>query len=53
MAKEQIIKLSEEDRELIKKLIKWIRFFPLMYLFLWILLCTTLFLLMWTFFGGR
>jgi len=53
MVKEQLIRLCDEDRDLIKKLVKWIRFFPLMYLILWIFMCLMLFIIMWTLFSGR
>ncbi len=45
-----VLSLSEEDRDLIRQIIKWIKFFPLMYLVLWIGMCASLFTLMGVFF---
>ncbi|MBW2963751.1 hypothetical protein KY306_03175 [Candidatus Woesearchaeota archaeon] len=52
-SKEQIIKLSNEDRKLIKSMLKWMRFFPIMYLVLWIVMCTILFAIFIVIFGSR
>gem|GEM_PF-6338103 len=51
--KEQIFRLSNEDRKLIKSMLKWIRFFPLMYLVLWVIMCTILFAIFIVIFGLR
>jgi len=50
---EQIIRLSEDDRELLEKLVKWIRFFPVMYLVLWIVMCLAIITSMWLIWGSR
>ena len=51
--KEQIIRLCHEDKELINKLIKWVKFFSIMYLILWIIMCITLFTTLWLIFGNK
>lgn len=50
---EQVIKLCDEDKSLLKKLLKWIRFFSLMYVTLWIIMCAILFTIMWIFVSSR
>ncbi len=43
---EQKIALSETDRELIKSGVKWVRFFSIAYLGLWITMCILLFIIL-------
>lgn len=49
----QLVTLTEDDRKLLKELVKWIKFFPLMYLVLWIVMCIGLIASMWLIWGTR
>lgn len=42
----QTIRLSDEDRDLIKRLFRWIKIFPLIYLAMWVIMCIILFLIL-------
>lgn len=49
----QIFKFSEEDRKLFRGLTKWMRFFSLMYLVMWLVLICTIIVSMWLIWGTR
>jgi hypothetical protein len=49
----QIFKFSEDDRKLFRGLTKWIRFFSLMYLVMWLVLSVAIITSMWLIWGSN